>query len=198
MRPAVLAAFLGLSLAFWGGPSPAQAPGTAFDQGIVRSPVLVLDFDRLFAQSAFGRRVTSKIEAQGEDLAAENRRIETDLTDEERRLTEQRATLSAAEFRQLANAFDEKVQRLRSAQDAKTRALGQVSDGARRQFVAAAQPVLKQLMRDAGAAVILERRAVLVAADVVDITATAIQRIDEAIGAGEALPTGDDAPPVTP
>ena len=198
MRPAVLAAFLGLSLALWGFSSAAQTPRAVFEQGVVRSPVLVLDYDRLFAQSAFGQRVTADIEAQGEDLAAENRRIEAELTDEEQRLTEQRATLPATEFRQLANAFDEKVQRLRSEQDAKTRALGQLSDTARRRFIAAAQPVLQQLMRDAGAAVIMERRAVLVAADVVDITATAIQRIDDAIGAGEALPTGDDAPPVTP
>ena len=193
LRRAVLrAAMAGLALA--AAPLPAQVPGGRLDPGVVRSPVLVLDFERLYAASAFGRRVAQDIETRGEALAAENRRIEAELTAEERDLTDRRAALPPDDFRALATAFDEKVQRLRDEQDAKTRALGQAGETARRQFFAAAQPVLQGLMAEAGAAVILERRAVLVAADAVDVTDAAVARVDDAIGDGAALPEADPAP----
>lgn len=162
----------------------------------VQSPVLTLEIDRLFAESAFGRRVAAEIEAEGAAIAAENRRIEAELTEEERALTDRRAELSPEAFRPLAEAFDEKVQRLRNEQDAKARALGTRTDDARRRFLAAAQPVLEEIMRESGAAVVLERRTVFLAAGLIDITDLALRRIDAAIGDGTQAQT-DDAPPAT-
>ncbi|HBT00316.1 MAG: OmpH family outer membrane protein [Salipiger marinus] len=169
--------------------------------GVVQSPILTLEVDRLYADSAYGRKVTAALEEQGADLAAENRRIESDLTEEERRLTEQRRSLPPAEFRALADDFDQKVQALRREQDAKARMLGDLSDNRRRQFLAEAEPVLAELMREAGAAVILDKRQVLLAAEVIDITETAISRIDAEIGEGPDLlpetPLPDPAAPGT-
>ena len=169
--------------------------------GVVQSPILTLEVDRLYADSAYGRKVSAALEEQGADLAAENRRIESDLTEEERRLTEQRRSLPPAEFRALADDFDQKVQALRREQDAKARMLGDLSDNRRRQFLAEAEPVLAELMREAGAAVILDKRQVLLAAEVIDITETAISRIDAEIGEGPDLlpepPLPDPAAPGT-
>ncbi|WP_227446298.1 OmpH family outer membrane protein [Cognatishimia sp. F0-27] len=156
-------------------------------EGTVQSPILVIEFDRAFAQSAFGQRVLVEIEAEGASLAAENRRIEAELTEEERRLTDERAGMEPDEFRALARAFDEKVQRLRREQDIKARALNQRSEDARRQFLAVSEPVLQSLMRESGAAVILERRAVFLAANFIDVTDQAVDRIDNQIGDGADL-----------
>lgn len=177
----------GLCLAWgivWAGFAMAQQtqPGGALQQGVVQSPVVVVEFDRLFAESAFGKRMTDELEARGAEIAAENREIEAALTDEERTLTEQRAAMTSEEFRALADAFDEKVQRLRAEQDAKARALGGQSDEARRRFLTLAQPVLQNLMREAGAAVMLERRNVFLAVDAVDLTDLAITRLDAIAG----------------
>ena len=186
------AALVALFFAAWPPAAQAQLFDPAPDP--VQSPVLVIEFDRFFEQSAFGRRVAIERDAEGAAIAAENRRIESELTTEERELTERRASLEPEEFRALADAFDEKVQRLREEQDTKARAFGARSDEARRQFIAAAQPVLEGLMRDAGAAVILERRTVFVAAEAVDVTDLAIKRIDLAIGDGREAPVAPDAP----
>jgi Skp family chaperone for outer membrane proteins len=147
-------------------------------QDAVESPVLVIDFERAFAESAFGRRLNEEVEREGNAIVAENRRIEAELTAEELRLTEQRATMAPEQFRALADAFDQKVQRLRAEQDAKAEALGSRGEESRIEFLQAARPVLEGLMRETGAAVILERRSVLVAVDSVDITDRAIARID--------------------
>lgn len=198
MRAAALlrAAAIAAGLAC-GGPLWAQG----FDLGApvapeAGAPILVLDFERAFNQSAFGRRLTREIEAAGARIAAENREIEAALTEEERRLTEMRDTMTMEEFRPLAEAFDAKVQRLRREQDAKARALSQRGDEARRAFLGAVEPVLQALMNDRGAQVILEARTVFAARDAIDITDRAIDRIDAAIGEGAALPPrGPDQQP---
>ncbi|WP_422824806.1 OmpH family outer membrane protein [Thalassococcus sp. BH17M4-6] len=155
-----------------------------FSTGRVQSPILTIESERLFADSAFGRRVAREIEAEREAITAENDRIAEELTAEEQSLTDRRASLPADDFQDLANAFDEKVQRLRREQDEKARAISTRTDEARRSFLANAQPVIEAIMRETGAALIIERRAVFISADVIDITDAAIARIDAAIGAG--------------
>lgn len=193
-----LAALLVAALAWVPWAAAQQQPFSA--PARLQSPILTVEPERLFAESAFGRRVTEELERQGADLAAENRRIETELTDEEQRLTEQRETLAPDEFRALADAFDEKVQRIRREQDGKARMLSLRNEEARRAFLAAAQPVLERLMREAGAAVILERGSIFMSAEVIDVTDQAIARIDAEIGDGlsaddPAAPSLPEAPP---
>ena len=158
--------------------TPAPARG-----GVI-SPVLTIDSERLFRDSAFGQRVSREIEAQSEELAAENREIEAALEAEERELTEKRSQLKPAQFRLLADAFDEKVQRTRAEQAAKNRALSEALDLERERFLAAAAPVLEQLMRNSDAAVILERRRVFVSSSAIEVTDEAIALLDETIGSG--------------
>ena len=167
----------------------------------LQSPILTVEPERLFGESAFGQRITEELDRLGAELAAENRRIEAELTEEEQALTEQRETLPPEEFRALADAFDEKVQRIRREQDGKARELAVRSEEARRAFLAAAQPVLERLMREAGAAVIVERRSIFMSAEVIDITDEAIARIDAEIGDGLSEdgvetpePQAEDAP----
>lgn len=197
MRLAVRLAVL--LLALWGAAAGAQGQGSPLLSGVPQAPILVIDFERVFAESAFGRRVNDEIEQQGRVIAAENRKIEAELIEEERELTDLRPTLAPEEFRALADAFDEKVQRLRDEQDAKARALGTRTEEARRRFLTVAQPVLEGLLREAGAMLILERRTVFVAADAIDVTDRAIALIDAQIGDGTpALPDPVPAPDPSP
>lgn len=156
----------------------------------VLSPILTLDSDRLLTESAAGRAIETDLADKSAELAAENRRLEAELTDEEKALTERRKTLSADAFRAEAAAFDEKVQELRSQQDGKLRALREQGNVLRRRILAAADPILAQIMSEAGAAVILERSSVLASANAIDVTALAIARLDVAFEQQDAGPTG--------
>lgn len=167
----------------------------AQDAGIVQSPVLTIDSDRMFAASDFGQRVAQDFEVQGKVLEAENRRIEAELIAEEKDLTTKRATLPPDRFRTLADAFDAKVEKIRSEQNTKTRALTQTTDTARRQFLIAARPVLEQLMQEANAAIIVERRSIFLSARAIDITDLAIERLNKQIGDGSDLPNPDQTAP---
>ena len=167
-----------------GTPSGAQQAQGLFNSGNVESLILTISPERLYSESAFGQRITLEVEEEGAAIAAENRQIEAQLTAEERELTEIRDTLDPVSFREQANAFDEKVQQFRREQDEKARTLGQRTEEARRALLSAAQPVLSQLMLESGAVAILDRRAVLLSADAVDITEEAIDRVNARIGDG--------------
>ena len=166
-------------------------PAAAQQLGVPQSGILTISSDRIFTESAFGRRVFSEIEAESAKLATENERIVTELSREEKVLTEKREMLSPEEFRPLAEAFDRKVQSHREGQRAKLDALARRSDEARNLFFELAQPVLIDLLRETGASMIIERSSVFLSSDASDVTGVAIRKIDAAIGDGSDLEGAD-------
>lgn len=186
---------LGLALfALAAGNAPVQAQqsrttagldlGEGVQLGAPQSGVLTIQPERMFSESAFGKRVAQEIEAEGAVLTAENRIIEAELRAEEQDLTLRRSTMGASAFRALADAFDRKVQDTRTNQDQKLREINQLGEEARREFFAASLPILEQIMRESGAGAILDHSTVFLSADSVDITALAIDRIDKVLGDG--------------
>ncbi|MFN3723848.1 MAG: OmpH family outer membrane protein [Paracoccaceae bacterium] len=155
--------------------------------------VVILDRTRLFEDSQMGRAILAQVELASADLIAENRRLEAALEAEERGLTERRANLPVAEFRELAREFDTRVEELRVAQEAKSRSLSRTRDAEQQRFFELAIPVLAELMQDLGAVAIIDRSAVILSFDRIDITAQAIARLDADLGNGQA-----EADPPTP
>lgn len=160
------------------GQTVTSAPG---------SPVLTIDQDRLFRESAYGRRIEEDLNRLSGQLAAENRRIEAELTEEERLLTEQRPTLDPKEFTARADAFDARVEEIRNRQDSKATDLSRQREIARTDFLRQALPVLSTIMRERGAVAILNAQAIFLSFDTIDITGAAIERIDQRIGRGPGL-----------
>ena len=171
--------------------APAAAPDAAAP---ITSPVLTLDPERLFAGSLYGKRVAGEIEDRARALGAENRKIEADLSAEERQLTDERAKMAPDAFRKLADAFDAKVEGIRAAQDAKNRDLDTLREDERQRFLEAALPILGQLVRDSGAVAILNQQAIFLSFRGIDVTDRAIARIDAAIGDGHQLEPPATAP----
>lgn len=186
MRARVLAAAV-LALGLGAGQGAAQdAPDPARPgQGQLRSPVLTIEADRLFAETLFGERIRAQVGAAADALAVENRGIEAMLQEEVDSLTERRPTMEVAAFRAEAEAFDARVQAIRAAQDAKERALNLALGEGREAFLEAATPVLGQLMIDSGAVVILDRRSVFLGVGLIDVTDAAVAAIDAALGEGD-------------
>ncbi len=172
----------------------AAGPVAAQDLGAVQSQILVLDIEALFNLSQAGQRMTRDYQAEREELIANNRRIEAELRAEELALTKKRPTVTPAEFRDLADAFDTKVRAIRQENEREALDLERQREVAPLQLMRLAEPVLVQLMRDTGGIVILDHRQVLLRADVIDITDLAIARVDEMIGDGTS-PEGEAPAP---
>jgi Skp family chaperone for outer membrane proteins len=170
----------------------AAALPTIAQEAIVSAPILTLDEDRLFAESLFGKAVLARQEVEAQSLTSENRQIEAGLEQEEKTLTARRATLSKEEFLPLSDAFNAKVEGIRGAQEAKARALSRQFEDEKQRFFSEVRPVLAQIMTERGAVVIIDKRAVFVGFDNVDVTAAAIAALDASLGDGSA------AAPATP
>ncbi|WP_162685616.1 OmpH family outer membrane protein [Roseovarius amoyensis] len=173
-------------------------PAAAQDTGAARSEILVVDPERLFEESQLGQRMMAEHQDEREELAAHNRKLEAELETEERALTARRAELSPEEFRELADAFDARVQEIRRDSERRVRDLEQDRERLPLLFLRQAEPVLIEAMRNMGGVVLLDARTVMLRADAVDITDDAVARIDETIGDGETAPEEEAESPAAP
>lgn len=179
-RAAALAVMLAAQAALAQEAAPSAAP-------VIAAPLLTLDDERLFKESRFGKALLARQEQETQSLKAENRQIEAALEAEEKDLTTRRAGMTPEAFLPLSDAFNQKVEGIRAAQDAKSRELARRFDEERQRFSDAVKPVLAKLMTQRGAVAIIDKRAVLLGFENVDITTAAIQALDASLGDG-ALP----------
>ena len=180
------------------------APGLAQDANPVRSAILTIDQDALFQRTLFGKAMTAAAEQEAEALKQENRRIDAELEAEERALTDRRAGMPLAEFRALADAFDNKVEALRTAQDAKSAAFIAKRDSTQQKFFQTVAPMIGDYMVQQGASAIVSQAAIVVSLGAIDITDEVIAQIDEKLGDGSTVPAlpgvrpQNDAVPAAP
>ena len=176
MRALLRLAAVALTAAIACPNGPAQAQSV----GIVQSEILVVDPERLFEDTRLGRSIAGTLQADRDALIARNRKIEAELEAEERALTDLRPDTSPEEFREMADAFDTRVQSIRRESERRVRELERNRDRAPIEFMRQVEPVLVEVMRQAGAVVVMDARSVLLRADVIDITDLVAARIDTA------------------
>lgn len=168
-------------------------PVLAQSVGVIQSEILVVDPERLFDETLLGQRMTAEYQAKREGLAADNRKLEASLESEEQMLTDLRSEISPDEFRQMADAFDAKVQEIRKESERRVRDLERSRDSAPLIFMRQVEPVLIDIMREAGGVVVIDARTVLLRAEVIDISDVAITRINAVIGDG-STPADQEQP----
>lgn len=157
-------------------------------------PVMTVDQDGLYRRSAWGARVQAELERRGREIADENDRLAEQFSSEERELTALRKTLPAEEFRQRADEFDQRVVEIRREREDALRDLQTQADAERTAFFRAILPVLTALMRERGALAVLDQRAIIIAAESIDVTDDLIARMDAEVGAGPEPAAAPQAP----
>ncbi|OYU40285.1 MAG: hypothetical protein CFE33_07020 [Pseudorhodobacter sp. PARRP1] len=162
--------------------------GMAAQSVVQKSAIVTLDQDQLYLGTKYGRALQAKFEAESSALLAENRKIDSALETEERELTNRRATMTAQDFRPLADAFDKKANELRKAQEVKSTELSKTRDADRQSFFQAVAPILGDYMVERGAVAILDKSAIVVSLGSIDITKDVIARIDSRLGDGSTPP----------
>lgn len=169
----------------------AQSSDTTDLEVVVESPTVVqgsfviLDPERLYAETAYGLRVQEELKDLALKIQAENGKLTLDLETEELLLLEQRALISPEEFRDLADAFDEKVQGIRDAQERKGQELSRLASEGRQSFNEASLPILRKILSERKALGILDSRVILLPDPSIDITNEAILRVDQILQDGK-------------
>jgi len=149
MRRVLSALAVALCTAF---SSAASAQGA--EQTIVLpSPIMVIDFERVFGETLYGQRIAAEIDAERELVQSENDRLAAELLSEESDLTAARTTMDQESFRTAAEAFNEKAQTVRASREEEQARLVNLRDTERARFVERIQPVISSMMRERGAIV---------------------------------------------
>ena len=172
-------------------------PAAAQEPTQPRSPILTIDQDALFNRTLFGKAMIAAAEQEAEVLKLESRAIDTALEAEERSLTDRRAGMPLTEFRALADAFDNKVEALRTAQDAKSAAFIAKRETTQQQFFQTVAPMIGDYMVEQGASAIVSQAAIVVSLGTIDITDEVVARIDQKLGDGSATPLLPGQVPMT-
>ncbi|MCK0138740.1 OmpH family outer membrane protein [Aliiroseovarius sp. F47248L] len=182
-----------LAAGFVFGSVPASV--LAQQAGSVVSQIVTIDRQSLFSDTQYGRRVVETVETERVRLASETRKVEEALVKEERELTDKRDSMSPEEFRKIAKAFDEKVQALRTEGTEREQEFVRTLEREQAAFFDRIGPILGQLVRELGAVVILDRRAILLTTRNIDITKLAVERIDQVLGDGRDIQDGASTTP---
>ncbi|MDX8349059.1 OmpH family outer membrane protein [Cognatiyoonia sp. IB215446] len=157
------------------------APAAAQQSG---PDILIIDSERLYFETLYGRRLARELATQASEVQAENDRIVETLTEEERSLTLRRPDMTPEEFRAEADAFDDKVQEVRRVRDAKNAELQSANVAARAEFEERVQGVIVDVMLERGASIVMDRRSVILSVRAANITDDLIVRIDATLGDG--------------
>ncbi len=165
----------------------------------VQTPVLVMDWERLFADTRVQQRVMGRVAKQRTELANENRQIQELLVAEEMELAERRPTLDTDGFQNLADAFDKKVRRIRADQDAKERELQNRIVTEWRSFRREIEEsLIIEIMRERGAQLVLDRNLAIIFSTKIDVTEEAIARVGALLDSSsgqESQPGATNEPP---
>ncbi|CUJ23554.1 Outer membrane protein [Cognatishimia activa] len=159
------------------------------------STILIIDSERLYAESNFGQRALTELQAETAVLAAEYRRIAAELSEEEQALTDKRPTMSPEDFRKVADAFDERVEGIRAFEQQRENDLAANAEAEKRLFFQELAPVLEVVLRESGALVVLEKNSVFASSSVLDVTDRVIAQANVMLGDGaaeEEQPDGEE------
>lgn len=148
-----------------------------------QSAIIVVDMDRVGAESAAGKSGQSQLKAKVDSLQARGKSLADQLRGEEEALLKARQANSMA-----PEAFQAKVKDLQTKQNNARTELGnrenelqRSQNAVRQQIFNAVGPIIQTVMRERGASIVLTRDAALAVAPALDVTADVIRRLDAAL-----------------
>ena len=141
--------------------------------------VLIVDHDKALNESAPGRALRTLLQerraAQLQATAERDKAMEAEETE----IARIRDRLSRAEFEKRLQEFDQKVREARRANQEAIQAMQAENDAARRKLIQALHLILRDILQERGATVLLNAQTVVMARGDIDVTAEVIERFSQ-------------------
>lgn len=145
--------------------------------------VIYVDSNALYTESKAGKDVASQIAALKKSMEDDLGKKAEKLQIEQKQLEGQQSMLSQEAWQAKVRQAQEKQMGLQREADDKQRQLQSAIQSARGKIWQAAGPVLDQLLKEKQAAIVLERMVVLRGTTDIDVTATALDRLNQKLPA---------------
>ncbi|MFN3614012.1 MAG: OmpH family outer membrane protein [Rubrimonas sp.] len=198
-----LIAAAALALTALAAPAPAQPFVGQAQSGGAAHAILVVDLDRAVRESRAAAELREIEIRERRALQERFDALKEAFEAEEAELVQLKETLDRAAFDERVVSFDTRVRQTRRETQEEAAALQARFANAQRALYERTQPLVRALMAERGAAVALDRKAVLAFATDQDVTDALIERLNAAqpsaaplIEAADAM--GQPGPPGTP
>lgn len=176
------ASVLGTALALCAAalPAAAQTPAAA-------SPILTVNVDRVYQESAAGKGALASLRPQAEQLQTRVRTLQEQFQREEQSLAGQRPQGAAATpaaqqaFETKVRDYQQRSQTANTELNTRQRTLQATQASVLQQMNEAMNPIVSQIMRERGAQVAMPTGATLAVSTSADITGEVITRLDRAL-----------------
>lgn len=145
--------------------------------------ILVIDLDRAYNSSKYGQSIRKNFEIENRSFNKENDTILKALKEEEIKLTEDREKLSPEDFAKAAEVFDKKAVAIRNRRLEQIAVVNERFKGLKPIFFKKIQPIIKDIMREYNASIILEKNSVVWSLASIDVTNKIVERVDTAFEA---------------
>ena len=151
--------------------------------------IIVIDYQRVSNESLVGQDIAGQMESNRVDLEKRVQSLNDDLTGEEENLRAQRNIMSQEAFEERLRAFQQKQQGARAELNQLTQASRRAIQQANIEVQRSLRPIVKQIMDEKGATLVLDKNIVAQHASGLDVTTEVIERLDQAMPSFEvALP----------
>ncbi len=147
--------------------TPAQPPNQA---------VLIVDHDRALNESAPGKALRAALQERRAAQLQSSATLDKAMEAEETEIARIRDRLSREEFEVRLQEFDQKVRQARRDNQIAIQTMQAEFDAARRKLVQALNLILRDILQERGATVLLNAQTVIMARGEVDVTNEAIER----------------------
>ena len=167
----LLAALAVVAVVLIGTPPPVQAQNAPM-------VIAVVDLQVIFRDSKAAAGVRAAVDKQSKAFQAEISKQESALQAEGQQLEQQRATMTAEDFRKKSEAFQQKVNAARQAAAQRRQQLQQMEVGAMNQVQNAINATVADVAKARNISLVLAKGAVLYNLPAFDITAEVLQKLD--------------------
>lgn len=152
---------------------PAQAQA---QQPLATQAILVVDRERVLRDSAPGRALAAAVQEQRLALQGTSAAAEKAMEAEETEIDQIRDRLTPQQFEMRLRDFDQRVRQVRRDSQQASQALHARINDARREMEQALNLVLRDILQERGASVLLNAQTVIMAREEIDITAEAVDK----------------------
>src|SRR5437868_526669 len=160
---------------------PQASPAAAATSGPPAPRIIVIDRNFILQRSSAGQDMLNQAQNLSKSAETEFKTQETQLATEAQQL-QQKIAIMAADAREKAEKeFTEKQQAFQGRVAQRQAEIQAGFNKAARQLEVALEPILKQIMVERGANMVVDRTSVILSTVDIDVTPVAVQRLDKAL-----------------
>jgi len=154
-------------------------------QSTPNAKILVVDFDRVSRESLVGQDISAQMESNRADLERYARGVQQNLGAQQQELQQQRNVISEEAFQQRLQRFQQQAQQQQSQLEQLTQEARQAMQQANSEVQRALRPIVRDIMEERGANLVLDKALVSQSASGLDVTTEVIERLNEKMDSHE-------------